>query len=154
MPTFDFVAGPEGATPKQAFAALQQHLSGQRDSGDWWRNDPIAASGQTTSARVPEGYVQDEPLAPKLLSDAEVGLTARARGAVPEGVVRAAATGVPIVGGLANKLDAATNAPLAPVVTVSCRTASKSSPSRCSASATSTRSISRIGRTRSSLRSI
>jgi hypothetical protein len=41
MPTFDFespegrkytLTGPEGATPEQAFAVLQQHLAGQRDS--------------------------------------------------------------------------------------------------------------------------
>jgi hypothetical protein len=33
-----------------------------------------------------------------------------------EGVTRAAARGVPIIGGLLNKADAATNAALAPVV--------------------------------------
>ena len=53
MPTFDFqspegrkytLTGPEGSTPEQAFAVLQQHLKGagsQRDSGDWWKNDPV-----------------------------------------------------------------------------------------------------------------
>jgi hypothetical protein len=86
VPTFDFkwpdgrtysLAGPEGATPEQAWAVLQQHLRGQRD------NESRASASKPS---------------------------------MPEGVVRACATGVPIIGGLANKLDAATNAALTAVV--------------------------------------
>lgn len=82
MPAFTFtspsgqaytVNGPDGATPEQAFAILQQQIGG---------------SGPSSSQ-----------------SPSIVG-----------GTVRAAASGVPIIGALANKMDAATNAALAPVL--------------------------------------
>ena len=72
MPTFDFtdpsgqkysVNGPDGATPEQAYAMLQQHLGSKKDTPS-----------------------------------------------IGTGLARAFGTGVPILGGLLNKLDAGTDA--------------------------------------------
>jgi hypothetical protein len=118
MPTFDFqspdgrkysITGPEGATPEQAFAVLQQHLAhNQNDS--WWKSDPMArdrsASSPSEGGAVP--FESDGPAKRRAAPVGEPGM--------PEGVVRAGATGVPIIGGLANKHDAATNAAVAPIV--------------------------------------
>jgi hypothetical protein len=110
MPDFEFtgpegqrfaVTGPQGATPEQAWAVLQQHLTdaggctGYRDSGPAdWGAVPAEPEGPAKWGAVPLEH--HEKNAPGLVS----------------GTGRAFARGTPIVGGLLNKADAATNAAL------------------------------------------
>ncbi|HYM31805.1 MAG TPA: hypothetical protein VEU47_10920 [Candidatus Cybelea sp.] len=69
----------------------------------FWQSDPVAAPAAAL-ASAPQGggaqWWENDPVAPKMANS----------------IVRSAATGVPIVGGFMNKLDAATNAALAPVL--------------------------------------
>jgi hypothetical protein len=112
MPTFDFqspdgrkftLTGPEGATPEQAFAVLQQHLANNqradpKQSRDDWDQFPLVKSGPEAWGAIPV-----EKSDPRSWGTVPAGSDAPS---MPEGVVRAGATGVPIIGGLANKLDA------------------------------------------------
>jgi hypothetical protein len=79
---------------------------------NWWEADPIASSAPPPSvaaagapqAASGDNWWSNDPVAPTTSPG------------MMEGAVRAAATGVPIIGGALNKLDAATNATLAPVL--------------------------------------
>jgi hypothetical protein len=64
-----------------------------------WGAIPVESSDPTSWGAVPVAQPQPNPKAPSMT----------------EGVGRSFAEGVPILGGLANKLDAATNAALAPI---------------------------------------
>jgi len=110
MPDFEFtnpegkrftVTGPQGATPEQAWAVLQQHLTGgggHRDSGPAdWGAVPAELEGPAKWGAVPE-----EPRKEK--NENAPGLVS--------GTGRAFARGAPIAGGLLNKADAATDAAL------------------------------------------
>ena len=66
---------------------------------DWWQNDPVAAPSGTAAGG---DWWQKDPVI-------------KSPG-MAEGIGRAFAEGVPIIGGLLNKANAATNAALAPVV--------------------------------------
>ncbi|SFO74296.1 hypothetical protein SAMN05216330_104455 [Bradyrhizobium sp. Ghvi] len=85
------VEGPEGGTVPQAFEVLQQHL---KNSGD---GDASKRDNSWDWEQFPRADKKPEVVS-------------------ANNVVRSAATGVPIVGGVLNKLDAATNATLAPVL--------------------------------------
>jgi hypothetical protein len=131
MPDFEFtnpdgkrftVTGPQGAAPEQAWAVLQQHLTGagsHRDSGPAdWGAVPAEPEGPAKWGAVPEqptappGFILDQPKAAKReqpkKNENEPGLVS--------GTGRAFSRGVPIVGGLLNKADAATNAGLSYVL--------------------------------------
>lgn len=121
MPDFEFtslegkrftVTGPQGVTPEQAWAVLQQHLTaaggavgGHRDVGpaDWGaiRVEPQKSSGPLSWGAIP---VSKNSTA---AGDVEKNAPRLVRGAG-----RAFARGAPIVGGLLNKADAATDAAL------------------------------------------
>jgi hypothetical protein len=84
MPDFEFtnpdgkrftVTGPQGAAPEQAWAVLQQHLTGagsHRDSGPAdWGAVPAEPEGPAKWGAVPEqptappGFILDQPKAAK-----------------------------------------------------------------------------------------
>jgi hypothetical protein len=128
MPTFDIgspggrtysVTGPEGATPEEAFAMPQHRLRSGADpntpgtvggraiahdaSPADWGAIPLDQGQKTGSAAwgaVPLSTKTEEPAK----NPNEPG--------VVSGLGRAAARGAPIVGGLLNRADAATNAAL------------------------------------------
>jgi hypothetical protein len=104
MPDFEFTS-PErkrftvtGATPEQAWAVLQQHLTGagsRRDAGPAdWGAVPAEPEGPAKWGAIPLEH--HDKSAPGLVS----------------GTGRAFSRGAPVAGGLLNKADAATDAAL------------------------------------------
>jgi hypothetical protein len=97
------VNGPGGATPEQAFAILQGWMGGNQKA-----EAPSAAHGPW------------EKYAPQSSEDGPwtkyQSTAASEAPSMASGLVRSFSRGVPIVGGLLNKADAATDAALAPVM--------------------------------------
>jgi hypothetical protein len=129
------VTGPEGATKEQAWSVLQQNLSGansQRDSGDWWRNDPVVARGRSASGPADWGAVPAEPEGPARWGAIPVKQLETKQSDIPgvvSGVGRAFARGAPIVGGLLNRpTPGPTPSSLMRSIGISCRTGRAAEP--------------------------
>jgi hypothetical protein len=129
------ITGPNGSTPEQAFAVLQQHLTGagsRRDAGpaDWgavpvdqpkdgplaWGAVPVKPAHEKSP---PPGFVLDQQPTEQAGMAPPPGFVLDKIEKTPglvSGTGRAFARGAPIVGGLLNKADAATNAGLSYVL--------------------------------------